>query len=72
MSKTEGKQKAIKNVIVIERGEQMECWGSLTEICKVYVYNYNTMSKKKFPFEHNKWSFRKIPFREKSIKKAVE
>lgn len=59
-------QKAIKNVIIIIKQHHMECWGSLTEVCRIHGFNYNTLKKRKFPFEHNGWIINKVPFRERS------
>jgi len=59
-------QKAIKNVIVMIRQSQMECWGSLTEVCKTHGFPYHTLKKQKFPFEHAGWIINKVPFRERS------
>ena len=59
-------QKAIKNVIVMIRQQQMECWGSVSEMCRIHGFNYHTLIKRKFPFEQSGWIINKVPFREKS------
>ena len=64
--KVENKNKAINNVIVMEKGPQIECWGSISEIARIHGFSYHTLIKKKFPFEFGGWSFKKVPFRERS------
>jgi len=64
--KTSEPQKAIKNVIVMVRHNQMECWGSLSEICRIHGFPYHTLKKQNFPFERSGWVINKVPFRERS------
>jgi hypothetical protein len=59
-------QKAIKNVILIEKEDAREVYGSLSEICDLKGYVYNTLVRKKFPFDHDGWKFSKIPFRKET------
>jgi hypothetical protein len=59
-------QKAIQNVIILIRQHQMECWGSLSEVCRIHGWSYHTLIKKQFPFEQSGWIINKVPFREPS------
>lgn len=52
-----------KTIIVLTKGESLETWGSLSEICRVKDWSYNYLKKKKFPFEYKGWKFRKRDFR---------
>ena len=60
-------QKMRRNVIVMIRGGQIECWGSIAEICKKHGFNYHTIIKRKdFPIEQSGWKIYKVPFRQLS------
>ena len=69
MKDPKGKEinKAIKNVIVMQKGKRMECWGSIAEIARIHKFSYHILIRKEFPFEYEKWEFRSIPFREASV-----
>ena len=55
-----------KNVILLLDGENYECWGSLTELCKVKGFSYNYLKRKKFPFAYKKLRFVRVPFRKEN------
>lgn len=53
------------NIIVLQRDSDLECWGSLTEICREHGYSHNYLKRLKFPFTYKGWEFKKVPFRAK-------
>jgi hypothetical protein len=55
-----------ENVILLLDNEHYECWGSLTEICKVKGFSYNYLKRKKFPFIYKKLRFVRVPFRKEN------
>jgi hypothetical protein len=60
----------MKSVIIVKKGEDLEAWGSLTELCdnhKENKFSYNYLKGLKFPFDYKGFSFRKVPYRKRSI-----
>jgi len=56
-----------QNIIVLVNGEQVEAWGSLTELCKNHSeFSYHYLKARKMPFEYKGWNFYKVPFRKAS------
>lgn len=54
------------NIIILRKGETIETWGTLTEICEVHPeFSYHYLKGKKFPFEYKGWSFIKVNHRTK-------
>ena len=53
----------MKNVIVMQREDQIQVWGCMTKIC---LYNpgfkYHSLKGKKFPFNYKGWRFVKVPY----------
>jgi len=54
------------NIIVLSSGTSVETWGSLAEICREYDLVFNTLSRKKYPFEHRGVLFTRTEYRKKS------
>ena len=51
-------------VILLQHTDgRLELWGGLAEICRNHDYKYNILIRKKYPFNHDDWTFSKIPFR---------
>jgi hypothetical protein len=57
------------SVIIIEKDEHLECWGSLKVLCDDghTEFVYNTIRKKKFPFEYEGWKFYKVRFNKRQF-----
>ena len=56
------------NIIVLQKGDEIEVWGSITEICDIHSdISYHSVYNKKFPFEYKGYSFKKIPYRQQFI-----
>lgn len=54
----------IKNVIIIQRDDEIEVYGCLTKICFAHKdFSYHFLKGKKFPFEYKGWEFKKLPYR---------
>lgn len=54
-----------QNIIVLEKcPDIVEAFGSLKKACEVHGFKYNTLSRKKFPFNHDGWIFHKVKFNE--------
>ena len=54
------------SIIVIIIGENMEAWGSLSEICRTKGFSYNYLKRKSFPFTYKSIEFWKLPFRKEN------
>jgi hypothetical protein len=53
------------NIIVMQQGNKIECFGSLIEICKKKpALKYNTLRYKKYPYTYKGIEFRKLEYRE--------
>jgi hypothetical protein len=53
-----------KNVIMISKQGHKEVWGCLTAICNKYKeFQYHTIKKIDFPFEHKGWLFEKLEYK---------
>lgn len=50
-------------IVVLWKGDPVACFGSLTEICRVYKLPYNYLKKKKFPFDYGDYTFHRFEFR---------
>lgn len=57
----------MKNIIIITKNGKFETWGSLAEICEIHKIKYNTVVKKKFPFEHKGIKFIKSKYKQRQI-----
>jgi len=55
-----------KNIIILNKDEQFEAWGSFTELCEAHGFPYHSLKSKKYPFEFDGWKFVKVPFRSKN------
>lgn len=56
----------MKQIIIIQKGELKEVWGTLTECCNNHPnFNYGYLKHLKFPFEYKGYSFTKIYYRTK-------
>ena len=56
-----------QNVIVIQKGDKIELWGSLIELCKAHdEFSYYTIRYKDFPFTYKGWDFNKLQYRTKA------
>ncbi len=51
--------------IVISDGENVEVWGSLTELCKAHGITYHYLKARKYPFEYRGVTFKRIATRHK-------
>ena len=65
-----------KEIIIIKSvtdksGLTTEAWGSLTRICEEYtIFQYHTIKKYRFPFEHKGFNFKKVKYNSKhNVKK---
>lgn len=56
-----------RHIIVLSKGDQVETWGSLKEICDVHGLPYHTLKSKKFPFAFNGFTFQKTEYRQRAI-----
>lgn len=57
-----------RKVIILISGDDVECWGSLTEACKNHPeFSYSTLKAKKFPFTYKGVTFKKVFYREKNF-----
>ena len=60
-----------KEIIIIKSstdnsGITTEAWGSLTRICEEHsFFQYHTIKKIPFPFEHKGFSFKKVKYNSK-------
>ena len=59
-----------ETVIVIENDETLECWGSLKRLCEDpekghSEFVFNTIRRKKFPFEYKGWRCYKVRFNDR-------
>ena len=52
-------------IVLIQKDESIETYGSLKEICRLKGFNYNTLSRKKYPFTHEGIRFNKVKHRNK-------
>jgi hypothetical protein len=58
----------MKQIIILQKGDEIEVWGSLTEICKNHSeFSYYTLRNKKFPFTYKGVKFYKITYRERKF-----
>lgn len=56
------------NIIILTKGDQVETWGSLTDLCDNHEsFSYHYLKKKKFPFYYKGFRFERVPFRKKLI-----
>mgnify|MGYP000921801470 CR=1 FL=1 len=54
----------IKNVIIIQREDEVEVYGCITKICLAHEdFKYHTLKGMKFPFEYKGREFKKLPYR---------
>ena len=45
------------------KGDQVEAWGSITQLCKAHPdIKYRAVNTKKFPFEHKGYLFKKVVY----------
>lgn len=49
-------------IVIITPGEEPETWGNFKKACEAKGWNYNTLSKKKMPFEHKGCIIYREPF----------
>lgn len=56
-----------RHIIVLIKGQQVETWGSLKEICDVHELPYHSLKAKRFPFEYEGFTFHKPEYRTKLI-----
>lgn len=54
-----------ENIIILEKNDLLEAWGSLTEICKEHGFSYHYLKRKKFPFTYKGFNFIKVKYRRK-------
>jgi hypothetical protein len=64
------KKRRRKNVIVVDytddKGNKVtEVWGTFRQVCRQHRLSFWTLTRNKFPFSHEQFSFRKIPFQRK-------
>ena len=53
----------IKNVIVMQKDDEVEVWGCITKICLVHKnFSYHYLKGLKFPFEYKGWKFIKTKY----------
>jgi len=55
-----------KTVIVLRTDTDIEVWGSLSEACRVHNLSFNTLTRKKMPFNYRGVLFDRIPFKSKN------
>ena len=54
-----------QNVIVLTKGDEVEVWGTMVDVCKAHPeFSYYTLRNKKFPFTYKGVKFRKVVYRE--------
>ena len=53
----------MRNVIVMQKDDEVEVWGSITRICKHHKdFKYGYVKHLKFPFEYKGWRFIKVKY----------
>lgn len=53
--------------MVLIKGDQVEAWGSLKELCDSHNLPYHSLKAKRFPFEYQGFKFYKPEYRTKLI-----
>tara|TARA_R110001592_G_scaffold268269_3_gene534539 strand:- start:47336 stop:47518 length:183 start_codon:yes stop_codon:yes gene_type:complete len=56
-----------QHIIVLQKDDVFETWGSLVELCEVHGFKYHSLKAKKFPFEHQGYKLIKTEYRKKVI-----
>lgn len=56
-----------RHIIVLTKGDQVETWGSLTELCSAHGFPYHSLKDKRFPFSFGEYRFYKTEYRSKTI-----
>lgn len=52
-----------KRVIILSRGDEVDAYGSLTEICrKNKDFSYHYLKSKKYPFSYKGWEFNRVGY----------
>jgi hypothetical protein len=56
-----------KNIIVLTRGDEIETWGSLAELCRYHPdFSYYYLKRQEYPFNYKGVLFRRVPFRQQN------
>lgn len=56
-----------RHIVVLIKGDQVEAWGSLKELCDSHNLPYHSLKAKRFPFEYQGFKFYKPEYRTKLI-----
>ena len=51
-----------RKTVIIYKSEVPECYGNLRLFCDTKGLKYNTIAKKKLPFEHDGAEVHRVPF----------
>ena len=49
-------------IIITSPASDPECWGNLKKVCREKGWKYNTISRKKLPFEYKGVKIYRVPF----------
>jgi hypothetical protein len=53
-----------RNIIVVSKNSQiLGCFGSLTEICRIYGFSYHYLKRQKFPIKYKEFDLQRFQFR---------
>ncbi len=52
-----------RTAIILRKGERLEVWANLAELCRCYQWPYGTLKARKFPFEYKGFQLNKYKFK---------
>lgn len=56
----------LNEVIVVRKGDHVEVWSRLTQVCKAHKFSYQYLKNKRFPFIYKGITFEKVPYKMKT------
>ena len=74
----------MKHILILQRNNELETWGSLTALCKAHGLPYHSLKVKRFPIQFGgeltkdeitpygrirEWTIHKVPYNTKTIYK---